>query len=174
MDSNKELNYWIFKTTPDQFKIDKRLAMTEERQTCWAIPAHHGPFRQLIKLGDVGFIWKISPRNNYDECGIVARMVVTGEPSLRVDLPCELLCYEPEEKEAKGRKETSRILADYTSAFSLISRAKLEETPEICYSELFNGTDDRATVIKLERRKGQLLEQRIKEIGWPLKGWPKP
>jgi hypothetical protein len=71
------MNYWIFKTNPEHYRIDARL-LDPAAEITWAVTRYH----ERIQKGDTVFIWRGgTPR------GIVAVMLIDKCP------------YEPEDKD---------------------------------------------------------------------------
>jgi predicted RNA-binding protein with PUA-like domain len=125
--------HWIFKASPDKYRIDDRLSDPLALVT-WRINDDH---RGAVAVGDIAFIYRTGPQR-----GIVGALRVTAQPCLMEEIDTELpYCTDL----ANGLEWRVRGEITHRCAEDVISAQALRDTAGLENLSVFHGFQMRTT-----------------------------
>lgn len=133
------MSYWIFKTNPAIYPIDKRLLDPDPKEM-WKVSR----YRNEIKEGDIAFIWRAGiPR------GIVAVAKVTSDPYF--------LKFDPTNHKWTGQY---KVNITFIKRIHIIESSFLKQIPGLENMSVFHGYQAIAN-FRLTDAEGKIIESLI-------------
>ena len=141
------MSYWIFKTDPEQYRIDERLK-DPDPETSWRTTRYMDEIRQ----GDIAFIWRTG-----NDRGICAVMRIDTLPEERTELETEQK-YNAE----RDTKLIMRVEGAFTHRFDCISHKELKSIPELENLSIFSKqVYQSGTNFKVTEEEGEVIMKLI-------------
>ena len=135
------MSYWIFKASPDQYRLDERLK-DKEPKIQWRVTR----YKDEIKTGDTVFLWRTGK-----DRGICAVMNVDSNPEDKNELESEQKFYV--ERDTLVR---TRVAGTLTHRIDCISSLALKVTPGLENLSVFSGYQQ-ATNFKVMPEEGKII-----------------
>lgn len=135
------MKYWIFKTNPDNYRLDERLKDSEPKIS-WTVTR----YRNEIQKGDIAFIWRAGPNR-----GICAVMRIDTDPAEMEELESE-----QEYRVERDVKIMWRVVGALTHRFNCISHQELRNIPDLENLSVFTGFP-MGTNYKVTDEEGKIL-----------------
>jgi len=120
------MNYWIFQCNTKQYRLDERLADSNNDAIAWLVKQH----KKEVHKGDIAFLWRSRGGDKLDKRGIYAVLEVTTEPKVDKDIVSEFRYYvkQPVSKPTKGLRVEAQILQrQFLSRDDILKHPKLQE-----------------------------------------------
>jgi predicted RNA-binding protein with PUA-like domain len=140
------MNFWIFKSNPDLFKLDDRL-QDPEPHTTWKVSR----YKDGIQIGDLAFIWRTGPKR-----GVVGVIQITSTPKEMYELEHEQKYWENPDMEL-----ITRVKGNFIYRCPCISHKELKQINGLKDLSVFHGYQQQ-TNFSVTEAEGNILIELVK------------